>query len=85
MARRFSPERAATLATLVVAAGILTRAQTTSPGPVLAAELFDSQSIQRIDLRVNSIDWEKLKADLSASAREGSAHAAAASRDCAWT
>jgi spore coat protein H len=61
MTRLFSHQRVLALAALIAAAGVMTRAQTTSPGPVLAAELFDSESVQRVDLRVNSIDWEKLK------------------------
>src|SRR5262245_11999884 len=57
----FSPQRVIVLAAVLAAAGAVTRAQTTSPGPVLAPELFDSESIQRVDLRINSTDWEKLK------------------------
>jgi spore coat protein CotH len=48
-------------AALAAAIGSLTLAQTTSPGPVLAGELFDSTDLQRVDLRVNSSDWLKLK------------------------
>ena len=61
MTRLFSHQRWLVLAALIAVAGAMTRAQTTSPGPVLAPELFDSESIQRVDLRVNSADWEKLK------------------------
>ena len=61
MKRSFSPQRVIALAAVLAATGVLTRAQTVSPGPVLAPELFDSQSVQRVDLRVNSADWEKLK------------------------
>jgi spore coat protein CotH len=61
--RSFSLQRVLALAAVLAATGVMTRAQTTSPGPVLAPELFDSQSIQRVDLRVNTTDWEKLKQD----------------------
>jgi spore coat protein H len=60
MTRSFGKRIVIVLAGLA-AAGTLTVAQTTSPGPVLAAELFDSLELQRVDLRLNSTDWLKLQ------------------------
>jgi len=53
--------RALCLAASVAALGALALAQSTSPGPALAPELFNSDTLQRVDLRINSLDWEKLK------------------------
>ena len=61
MNRLSSIHRLSVLLAALAAAGTLTVAQTTSPGPVLAPELFDSTTLQRIDLRINSTDWLKLQ------------------------
>jgi spore coat protein CotH len=61
MNRLSSKQRLFALVAAVAAAGTLTVAQTTSPGPVLAPELFESTSLQRVDLRLNSADWLKLQ------------------------
>lgn len=54
---------AVVLAGLVVGLVTVGRAeQQPTPEPLPSDELFNSDQIQRIDLRVNSLDWEKLKA-----------------------
>jgi spore coat protein H len=52
--------RIACVATLLVAVSPLTRAQEPAPPPP-SAELFNADVLQRVDLRLHSTDWEKLK------------------------
>ncbi len=46
---------------IVLGSGRTAAGQGTPPG--LADQLFDSQALQRIDLTINTRDWEKLKAN----------------------
>ena len=57
--------RAIALTVVVGLAGLgtLTIAQTQFPTSLPSDALFNSDTLQRIDLRVNDLDWEKLKQD----------------------
>jgi spore coat protein CotH len=46
---------------LVIALAAITHAQQPTPDPLPSDPLFNSNAIQRVDLRVHSADWEKLK------------------------
>jgi spore coat protein CotH len=50
---------------LFVAAIVLAQATAAhaQPGPLPSDQLFDSSTVQRVDLRLHSADWEKLKAN----------------------
>ena len=57
-----SPRRVVlALAVAVVGLGTLTAAQVQFPTSLPSDPLFDSTTLQRIDIRINSTDWEKLK------------------------
>ncbi len=52
----------------VVALSTLSIAQTPAPAPLPSDALFESDVLNRLDLRLNSIDWEKLKQNFQTNA-----------------
>ena len=50
-------------ALVVLAAFVYSRSASAQDGTTQADALFDNQTLQRIDLTINSRDWEKLKAN----------------------
>jgi spore coat protein CotH len=50
-------------ALIALAAMAVAQAQAPVPAPLPSDALFDSNAVKRIDLRVNTADWEKLKAN----------------------
>jgi spore coat protein CotH len=56
----------AVAAALFAIATLTVRAQ--EPAPLPSAPLFNADVVQRIDLRVNSLDWEKLKQNFQTNA-----------------
>lgn len=51
------------VALVVVAAMALPQAQAQAPTPLPSDALFNDTTVKRLDLRLNSMDWEKLKAE----------------------
>lgn len=52
----------------LVALSTLTIAQTPTPAPLPSDEIFNSDVVNRVDLRLHSSDWEKLKQDFQTNA-----------------
>lgn len=51
------------VALVAVAAMALPQAQAQAPTPLPSDALFNDTTVKRLDLRLNSMDWEKLKAE----------------------